>query len=266
MATARSFEPRTMDCFSCLGTALWQTGGERARRARVGRGAGRHVVNALQGRLGDGVLANLIQYLSLNQASGCLQVVADGHGSGQVYMSGGTVLHVEAGDAVGLPGLAELLGWRQGRFAFSVGVQAPRRTLDLPVDALLLHATHDNDVNGRVASVAHGAKIATVPGSNGTVAHGTNGLLQPTPLVDPAVVSGLVWAAVAVAGPIGEIFVDEAFDTIGHSARLLPEGALGALVQAVAGRFKSSDGRERFLLRAEAVLAHHGYGRVEGKR
>ena len=218
-------------------------------------------LNALQGRLGDGVLANLVQYLALNQASGCLQVVGDAdvaeRGSGYVYVQRGRVEHVVLADVVGVAALSRLLGWRSGRFAFRVGVAAPQRTLDLSVDALLLHASYGQDVEGLRASAR--------PGGNGDVltGAGTNGVFEPTPLADPAIAPGLVWAAVAVAGPIGEIFVEEAFHTIGHSPRLLPETALGPLLQVLAGHFKSNDGRAQFLARAEAVLAHHGYGRVE---
>lgn len=204
-------------------------------------------MDALQGRLGDGVLANLIQYLALNHASGCLQVVDDDAGRGRVYMMRGRVEHVEVGNAVGLPALTVLLGWHEGRFSFRVGVEARRRTIDLPVDALLLQASYGRDVDGSLVAAVHG----------------TNGVQGATRLVDPMVASGLVWAAITVAGPIGEIFVDEGFESIGHNPRLLPETALGSLVHAVAGQFMSHDGRQQFLARADAVLAHHGYGRVE---
>jgi hypothetical protein len=241
------------------------------------------VVNALQGRLGDGVLANLVQYLSLNQASGCLQLGDEDRASGRIFLRGGSVEHVEAAALVGLPALTELLRWRRGHFAFTVGALAPLRTLDLPVDALLLQASFGSDLrdNGRPARAApapNGAQgaLGAVAGragggvgaarGPGAVDPGANGVLAPTPLADPALASGLAWAAVTVAGPIGEIFVDEAFQSIGHSPRLLPESALGALVEALAGHFKTAEGRRQFLSCAEAVLAHHGYGRVEGER
>ena len=204
-------------------------------------------MDALQGRLGDGVLANLIQYLSLNRASGCLQVADDEAGRGRVFLMLGRVEHVEVGDLEGVTALAVLLGWHEGRFSFRVGVEARRRTIDVPVDALLLQASVGRDVDSALVSAVHGA----------------NGVEGATRLVDPMVASGLVWAAMAVAGPIGEIFVDEGFDSIGHNPRLLPEMALGSLVEAVAGRFNTHDRRQQFLARAEAVLAHHGYGRAE---
>lgn len=200
-------------------------------------------VNALQGRLGPGVLAHLLQYLAQNAAAGRLAVVGDGIGAGAVYLARGRVAHVELGGIVGVPALAHMLAWEHGRFAFQVGVVPPATTVDLPTDRLLLSLSVDQDANG--------------------VSPSRNGAFAPTRLVDPAVVPGLMWAAVAVAGPIGEIFIDDAFDAIGHSPRLLPEDQLGALLQAIAGQFRSAQGRQDFLARAEAVLAHHGYGRVD---
>jgi hypothetical protein len=203
-------------------------------------------MNALQGRLADGVLGNLVQYLSLNQASGCLTVAAPGIGSGELYLIGGRVQHAVVGALTGLPAVTQLMGWKHGRFSFRVGVIPPIFSLDLPTDQLLLHASYEIDVE------------TMRPGSNGVQA-----LPVATTLVEPAVMPGLVWAAIAAAGPIGEIFVDEAFDALGHNPRLMPESELGHLVQAIAGQFKSAQGQQDFLSRAEAVLAHHGYGRVE---
>lgn len=223
------------------------TSGHRAPVAGCGRRLRRgRWVNALQGRLAEGVLAHLVQYLSLNQASGCLTLVSPGHGTGDVYLVRGRVEHVAVGSLQGVTAFASLLSWSTGRFSFRVGVAPPSRSVDLSTDSLLLEASYQVDV------------AAVRPGSNG-VHHAP----EATVLVDPTVVPGLLWAAVAVAGPIGEIFVEEAFDAIGHSPRLLPERELGALVQAIAGHFKTAQGQQDFVTRAEAVLAHHGYGRVE---
>lgn len=206
------------------------------------------LVNALQGRLGPGVLAHILQYLAQHAAAGRLSVLGEGVGTGAVYLARGRVAHVEVGDAVGVPALAQMLTWDEGRFAFQVGVVPLRTTVDLPPDRLLLSLTIDQDDR-------------SIFGGNG--APKPNGAFTPTTLVEPAVVPGLMWAAVAVAGPIGEIFLDDAFEAIGHSPRLLPEDQLGALVHAVAAQFRSAQGRQDFMARAEAVLTHHGYGRVD---
>jgi len=204
-------------------------------------------VNALQGNLGPGVLAQLLQYLALQGAVGRLSVWSNGGSPGQLYLDRGRVSHIELDGLPAKVALDQMLSWEDGRFAFQVGVVAPVNSVDLPLQALLLSLSIERDGQRAVSS-----------------ASGPNGAYQATPLVDPGVMPGLVWAAVVVAGPIGEIFVDEAFDAIGHHPRLLPEEQLGALLLEVAGRFRSARGREDFLTRAEAVLAHHGYGRVEG--
>lgn len=260
-------------------------------------------MHALEGRLTEGALANLVQYLAMNQASGCLQLLrSDPYGGaparGAVFLVSGRVEHIEAAGLEGVPAMSDLLAWDGGRFAFAAGVTPPRRSLDLSVDALLLHASVSRDVARSGRPSANGAYAPSPASVNGSLPLGAAAVDEPrpaprsgallagalapqprhaeplaplvevvpleaTPLVDPALIPGLVWAAVAVVGPIGEIFVQEAFETIGHTPRLLPESALGALIRAVAGRFRSDEGRAQFVARAEAVLAHHGYGRVE---
>jgi hypothetical protein len=218
---------------------LWRTSSDRGEE----RGEG---MNALQGRLGDGVLVNLVQYLSLNQANGCLTISAPGIGTGELYLVRGRVQHAVAGDSTGAPAVSTLLALQQGRFTFRVGTVPPIFSIDMPTDQLLLQASIQVDTD------------ALRPGTNGRPA-----LPSATALVEPAVVPGLVWAAIASAGPIGEIFVDEAFDALGHNPRLMPEAELGQLVQAIAAHFTSPAVQQDFLSRAEAVLTHHGYGRVE---
>lgn len=206
-------------------------------------------MNALEGNLGPGVLAHLLQYLALERASGALRVRGSGRAPATVYLARGRVVHAEHDGLSGAAALDRMLGWAQGSFGFRVGAVAPVVTIDLPVEALLLSLAVERD--GRLDPNA------------ALAAQGTNGALEATPLVDPGVAPGLVWAAVEVAGPIGEIFVEEAFEAIGHHPRLFPEDQLGVLLQEVVRRFRSARGREDFLTRAEAVLAHHGYGRVE---
>lgn len=215
-------------------------------RVRVAWHAG--AVNALQGNLGPGILSHLLQYLAMQHAVGRLSVSSNGHLPGHVFLMGTRVTHVEVAGLQGTAALDEMLGWEQGRFAFQVGVTAPLTTVDQPVQELLLSLAIQRDTRGESVKAT---------------GFGQNGALDATALVDPGVLPGLAWAAVSAGGPIGEIFVEEACDAIGHHPRLVPEEQLGALVQEIARRFRSGMGREDFLTRAEAVLAHHGYGRVE---
>ena len=205
-------------------------------------------VNALQGNLGPGILSHLLQYLAMQQAVGRLSVSSNGHLPGHVFLMGTRVTHVELDGLKGIAALDEMMSWEQGRFAFLVGATAPVVTVDQPVQELLLALAIERDTRGEAVKVT---------------GFGRNVDLGATPLVDPGVLPGLLWAAVSAGGPIGEIFIGEACEAIGHHPRLIPEDQLGALVEEIARRFHSGTGREDFLTRAEAVLAHHGYGRVE---
>ncbi len=205
-------------------------------------------VNALQGNLGPGILSHLLQYLAMQHAVGRLSLTVNGHLPGHVFLMGTRVIHVELNGLKGIAALDEMMSWEQGRFAFRVGVTSPVVTLDQPVQEVLLSLAIERDTRGEAVKVT---------------GFGQDRDLGATPLADPGVLPGLLWAAVSAGGPIGEIFVVEACEAIGHHPRLIPEDQLGALVEEIARRFHSGTGREDFLTRAEAVLAHHGYGRVE---
>lgn len=103
--------------------------------------------NALQGQLEEGVLANLLQYLSLNNASGALQLRhIHGH-VGEVFFDAGRVIHVVSGAQVDIMALSVLLTWTEGEFSFRSGVLPPAKTIKLAVDSLLLEASYQVDVN-----------------------------------------------------------------------------------------------------------------------
>lgn len=99
-------------------------------------------VTTLNGRLGEGVVANVLQYLQLSQGTGCLSLVHPARRSGRVYLEAGKVVFVEASPLHDLAALTALLEWREGRFSFRPGVVAPRRSMNRNVDTLLLEATH----------------------------------------------------------------------------------------------------------------------------
>jgi hypothetical protein len=103
--------------------------------------------NALQGQLEEGVLANLLQYLSLNNATGSLQLRhVHGH-MGEVFFHAGRVVHVVSGTQVDIMALSILLTWTEGEFSFRSGVAAPEKTIKLAVESLLLEASYQVDVN-----------------------------------------------------------------------------------------------------------------------
>ena len=83
-------------------------------------------MTSLSGRLAPGALADLLQYLALSRASGCLLLRHPQRRQAYVYLENGRVVFVDARPLYDVAALSELLGWNDGRFAFRPGVAAPR--------------------------------------------------------------------------------------------------------------------------------------------
>lgn len=101
-----------------------------------------------QGQLDEDVLVNLLQYLHLNASTGVLRLHSGRGVQGEVYTERGQVVHAVLGDQGGLAALVALLHWKAGRFVFHSGAPAPSRTIDKPLEALLLEVAYRTDVGG----------------------------------------------------------------------------------------------------------------------
>lgn len=103
-------------------------------------------MSALHGELEEGVLANLLQYLALSQATGCLTLRHPDRLHGNVFVERGRVVFVDARPLYDITALASLLRWSEGRFSFRPGVASPRHTLKASTESVLLEASHQADV------------------------------------------------------------------------------------------------------------------------
>ena len=103
------------------------------------------MTDALQGDLKDGALPNLLQFLAMNRATGCLTVRHSSGAQGYVFFSGGAVVHVKSGLQTDIAALATLLQWEAGRFNFRQTTAKPPHTNSLPLDQLLLRAAYQSD-------------------------------------------------------------------------------------------------------------------------
>lgn len=145
-------------------------------------------MTTLHGRIEEGVLANVLQYLSLGQATGRLVLRHPDRLHGSVYVQDGRIVFVDARPLYDLAALSALLQWTEGRFTFRPGVLAPRVTLNRSTETLLLEASHradvargpvDGDVEididaDSVLTVA-ARRSRTVPGANGAPRATTHG-------------------------------------------------------------------------------------------
>ena len=102
---------------------------------------------SLQGQLSDGVLTNLLQYLALNQANGCLLLRHPKGAMGRVFFESGKVVHIATENDEDVMALSRLLGWTQGRFNFLSGSDIPKRTIKFTLESLLLEASYQADVS-----------------------------------------------------------------------------------------------------------------------
>ena len=98
-------------------------------------------MSALHGDIEEGVLANLLQYLALSQATGCLSLRHPSRAKGEVYLEKGRVVFVDADPRFDVAGLSELMRWQRGRFSFRSDIEPPRRTLTDSTERLLLEAS-----------------------------------------------------------------------------------------------------------------------------
>jgi len=103
-----------------------------------------------EGKLREGLLANTLQYLSLNQVTGCLLLRKRSGVTGKVFFDQGRLVHAVADKQLGVTALARLLTWQHGRFGFFEDVPSPARTIKISLDHALMQASYEVDVSTRI--------------------------------------------------------------------------------------------------------------------
>ncbi len=201
----------------------------------------------IQGQLDGDILINLLQYLNLNGASGVLRLRTGLGSTGDVYTQGGQVTHAETGDVTGQKALVTLLRWSQGRFSFEAGVQAPQRTIDKPLDALLLEIAYQTDEEDRSGEKLTASTVLMPAASSGNRTAGETDVTLPVlalkvlPLLDQNVKLSTI--ARRIDAPIDEVLaaadviVRSGLATPHQSASVSPEFIhnLTALVRDIIG-------------------------------
>ncbi len=105
------------------------------------------MASELQGELGEGTVENILQFLGLNSATGCL-LLSTSTQQGKVFLEKGRVVHVAAGNLRDISALATQLSWQEGNFFFDPNVPIPEKTIRLAVDKLLLKA-YQSDISAK---------------------------------------------------------------------------------------------------------------------
>ncbi len=106
-------------------------------------------------------ITNLLQMASSSSERGTL-VLKQGVREARVLFKGGALLYVSVGAATGKKALARLLAWTEGKFEYTPSVDADEpEELSIPLDALLLEATHRADELRRL-DLSHFQPAATI--------------------------------------------------------------------------------------------------------
>lgn len=104
---------------------------------------------SLAGDLQDFEITDLFQLIQLGQKDGVLKIeTADDVGF--VYLKNGKVAHAQTRSIQGEPAIDTLLGWKKGRFVFTPGDEMAQRTVDLPIQQVILEAARRIDELARI--------------------------------------------------------------------------------------------------------------------
>lgn len=110
-------------------------------------------MKAMTGQLGLFSLVDLLQVLASQERSGLLSIDHP-RGQGRLWLKNGDVLHAEFDGNTGRNAVYALLADEQGSYAFTDGGEAPRRSIDVGVEDLLLDAIRRTDASrGRSRSL-----------------------------------------------------------------------------------------------------------------
>ncbi len=115
-------------------------------------------MSALKGQLERGKTANLLQYLQMNEASGCLSL-SHPHGTrAYIFLEHGEPMHI----SLGKPGtkglktdseaLALIFTWSKGQYIFQNDIASPIKTINASLSSLLMSASVRLDEQKRSGS------------------------------------------------------------------------------------------------------------------
>lgn len=99
---------------------------------------------ALQGNLEDFELTDVFQLIQLGQKDGGLRIQSEDD-VGIVYFKEGIVIHAKTNSIQGEAAIDTILSWKKGRFVFNPNEETLQRTVDLPIQQVILEAARRID-------------------------------------------------------------------------------------------------------------------------
>jgi len=121
---------------------------------------------ALEGNLQDFELTDVFQLIQLGQKDGSLRIQSPDD-VGVVYFKAGMVVHAKTNSIIGEAAIDAILSWKKGRFVFNPGEETIDRTVDLPIQQVILEAARRIDelkkIQKHIPSYDVVVKIIEVP-------------------------------------------------------------------------------------------------------
>ena len=104
---------------------------------------------ALQGNLEDFELTDVFQLIQLGQKDGGLRIQSEDD-VGIVYFKGGIVIHAKTNSIQGETAIDTILSWKKGRFVFNPNEETLERTVELPIQQVILEAARRIDEMNKI--------------------------------------------------------------------------------------------------------------------
>ncbi len=121
---------------------------------------------ALEGNLEDFELTDVFQLIQLGAKDGSLRIQTPSD-VGVVYFSSGMVVHAKTNNLIGEQAIDSILQWRKGRFVFKPGEETLEKTVELPIQQVILDAARRidelNKIQRLIPSFDMVPKIVEVP-------------------------------------------------------------------------------------------------------
>ncbi len=101
-------------------------------------------MTGLQGNLKDFDITDILQLIHMNKKDGCLEIKTNDD-IGKIFFQNGVVIHAETNDNTGENAIKKILMWSEGDFIFQADVHTDRKTIELPIQHLMLEAARQID-------------------------------------------------------------------------------------------------------------------------
>lgn len=101
-------------------------------------------MTGLQGSLKDFDITDILQLININKKDGCLEIIG-ANDFGRIYFENGAVTHAETSDRVGEHAVHKVLMLSDGTFKFLADEKSDRKTINLPIQHLMLEAARSID-------------------------------------------------------------------------------------------------------------------------